>query len=367
MSTGTATSYKPKYASISDELERQLAQHPPHKKLPSIRRLMKQFDASQATIDRGLRNLMERGVVQRIPGRGYFTAASTVKDDERLKVDFCFFFKKRTLNNPLYSEISRWMLTEMYHRGCHLNILAYEEMGCLKEFRRRLDESRPDAFVMLGCSKMTFEHVLREMDVPAIHVCPNVWDANSLCYLIDNHGAMELSIDHLTDLGHERIVLLHGQGYDGVHMVDQEERIDAYYDIMAKKNLATSGESVLYGGFSAEEGYEAGRKVLSASPRKRPTAILCNDYNAAGVYSAIHDAGMKIPGNVSVIGFDNIREIDCLPVKLTTIDICLESMLGALSEDIYDLAMGKEFGPDKIRTKVALIKRESTGMVVDGA
>lgn len=357
----SAELYKTRHETIAEKLEQQLIKLPPKTKLPTVRSLMERFNVSQATIDRGLQNLADKDLIERIPGRGYFTKDPNGSRREQLKIDFCFFFKKNTLNNPLYSEISGVMLTEMYHRGCHLNILAYEDMGCIDEFKRRLKESRPDAFIMLGCSKITFEYALRELNIPAIQLYPNVQDSDSLSYIIDNHKAIELSINHLTELGHEQIAMLHGQGYDGFYMLDQEERIEAFYDVMAKKNLPAVGERVLYGGFSPETGYEATMKLLSASRYRRPTAILCNDYNVGGVYAAISASGLRIPEDISVIGFDKISQIECLPVRLTTVDIEWREMLKALSEKAHKLAAGEQYVPGKVRTDVELSLGNSTG------
>lgn len=355
----------PRHEAVAKKLETELSSFELNKKLPTTRQLMRKFKVSQYTIERSLQNLADKKLINRIPGRGFFTrdtslnAEASLNTSKMLKIELCFFFKKNTLNNPLYGDISTAMLTDMYQHNCRFNIFAYEEMGCIQEFRKHLMHNRPDVFIMMTCTKISFQHVLDDLGIPVIHLYPNVQNLNCLSYIIDNYQAMKYSINHLVDFGHEKIALLHGQGYDGFYMLAQEERIEAYYNIMAEKKLSSA--NIDYGGFSHDTGYKAAKKMLSLPVRSRPTAILCNDYNVSGVYAAIKDAGLKVKKDISVIGFDKIRDIDCLPVKLTTIDIQWADMVKSITENAYALAAGEKIISEEVRTKVKLVIGDSTG------
>jgi DNA-binding LacI/PurR family transcriptional regulator len=358
----------PRHEAVAKKLELEMSSFELNKKLPTTRQLMKKFQVSQFTIERCLQNLAEKKLIERIPGRGYFSRDTSLDTElgsstsKMLKIELCFFFKKDTLNNPLYGEISTAMLTAMYQQNCRFNIFAYEEMGCIQEFRKHLMQNRPDVFIMMTCTKITFQHVLDDLGIPVIHLYPNVQNLNCLSYVIDNYQAMKYSINHLVDFGHEKIALLHGQGYDGFYMQAQEERIEEFYNIMADKKLSST--NIDYGGFSYEAGYKAAKNMLSLPARRRPTAILCNDYNVGGVYAAIKAEGLKVKKDISVIGFDKIREIDCLPVKLTTIDIQWADMVKSITKKAHALAAGEESIPEEVRTKVKLVIGDSTGPVV---
>lgn len=356
----------PRHEAVAKKLELEISSFEINKKLPTTRQLMKKFQVSQFTIERCLQSLADKKLIEHIPGRGYFAKEVDLNTEssnasKMLKIELCFFFKKDTLNNPLYGAISAAMLTAMYQKNCRFNIFAYEEMGCIQNFKDHLMQNRPDVFIMMTCTKISFQHVLDHLGIPVIHLYPNVQNLNCLSYVIDNHQAMNYSINHLVDFGHEKIGLLHGQGYDGFYMQAQEERIEAYYNIMSEKKL--SNVNIDYGGFSYEAGYKATIKMLSFPPRRRPTAILCNDYNVGGVYSAINDSGLKVNKDISVIGFDKIREIDCLPVKLTTIDIQWADMVESITKKAYALAAGEKIIPKEERTKVKLIIGNSTGPI----
>ena len=357
----------PRHEAVAQKLELEIGLLRHNEKLPAMRQLMEKFQVSQFTIERCLQILVERKLIEHVPGRGYFASAgsddqdTSPEENKSLKIELCFFFKKDTLNNPLYGQISTLMLSEMSQLNCRFNIFAYEDMGCIKDFRKHLTESRPDVFIMMSCTKITFQHVLDDLGIPVIHLYSNIQNLNSISYIIDNFSAMELSINHLIKQGHSKLALLHGQGFDGFYIQAQEERIEAFYQIMSENKLSSA--NIDYGGFTYEEGYNAARKMLSLPERRRPTAILCNDYNAGGVYSAINEAGLQVGKDISVIGFDKIREIECLPVKLTTIDIQYADMVKSIAKKAFALANGEEYIPEEIRTKVKLIIGDSTGPV----
>lgn len=351
---------KTRHETIAEELEKNLIQWASGSKIPTVRYLMNQYKVSQSTIDRSLQCLEEKGLIERIAGRGYFRTPPRSSKEETLKIDFCFFIKKHVVENPLYSRIRDVMLMKMYQRDCFMNILLYEDMGCVSEFRNRIRRNAPNAFIMMACSKVSFHHVLRDMGVPDIQVYPNFIEKDVLSYRIDNERAIRLSIEHLYNLGHRRIALLHGQGAENTYMLDQEERIEAFYSIMAEKKLPVAGPFVKFGGFSAEEGFTAADELISLPERLRPTAIIANDYSAPGIYRAAEKHHLRIPDDLSVTGFDRLSTAEFLHPSLTTIDICWDRMTDLLAEKAIELARTGRQETGVVRTDVDLVKGKST-------
>ncbi len=89
-----------------------------------------------------------------------------------------------------------------------------------------------------------------------------------------------------------------------------------FYESMRKYGLPVTASQVKYGGFTAEEGYAAARELLALPPELRPTAIFGNDHNVAGIYRAVQEAGLRIPEDISVMGFDNIPSQIALNLSL---------------------------------------------------
>jgi DNA-binding LacI/PurR family transcriptional regulator len=232
-------------------------------------------------------------------------------------------------------------------------------MGSVESFKEHINESLLDVFYTLACSKMTFPQVLNQSQIPVVHIYPNMRDENNVSYIIDSYAAIRSALEVLFEAGHKRICFMHGQGIDGFYILAQEERIEAFYDIMSSYQLPTAGLGVVYGGFSFDDGYKAAMKTLSQSPRQRPTAIICNDYNVGGVMAAAQELGLVIPRDLSIIGFDKISEIESLPIKLTTIDIQWKKMIKNIIESTATVEKIKQLKPGIIRTPIKLINGDT--------
>ncbi len=353
-----------KYEAVAQELSRKIiAGLTPGSKLPPMRRLMADLKTSQATLDRALRLLWENGEITRIDGAGYFTvipdAVSEKSNGQWTPVDFCFFFRDRVMGNPLYSKLLSLLME--YGRNYHfrINIFPYEEMGTVQGFQDKLLRSGSRGAILLGCSKSSFEYALRRLEIPSVHLYPNWVDEQSHSVMIDNYRCIETLIASLTELGHRNIAMLHGQGYDNCYMTDQEERIDAYYEIVRRYGLPVVPQNVLFGGYSDETGYKAVKELMTRSDSMRPTAIMANDYNITGVYRAIREAGLKPGKDISVTGFDNLDTAPLLNPSLSSLDISCEEAIRAALERLR-LRMDKpETEGGIIRVKPRFIKRDS--------
>jgi DNA-binding LacI/PurR family transcriptional regulator len=347
-----------KYQAVAQGLETLVSEKHAGEKLPSVRALMKQFNASQATVMRGLEMLVEKGAAERIPAKGMFVSGASNKF---LRIEVCFFFSREVVKNPLYGEMTSRMLSNAQSHHMHLSMFVYDQMGCIEQFRRRMENSKPDGVILMCSTKMTFELVLRELGIPAVSVFPNALDDSSVSFIIDNHQAIGLAINHLKELGHTRIALLHGQGYRSSYMLDQEQRIEAFYSIMTEQKLGVHPKYVRYGGFDYEQAYPVTLDLLEESVS--PTAIICNDYNAEGVYAAINKKGLTVGKDISVLGFDDIALAARLSPELSTIRIGWDKIVtmvldqfGLMLEDPASFS-GKFF-----KTPVELVIRKSTGI-----
>jgi DNA-binding LacI/PurR family transcriptional regulator len=347
-----------KYQTVAQGLETLVSEKHAGEKLPSVRSLMKQFNASQATIMRGLEILVEKGTAERIPAKGMFVAN---KSNKILRIEVCFFFSREVVKNPLYGEMTSRMLSSAQSHHMHLSMFVYDQMGCIEQFRQRMEYSKPDGVILMCATKMTFELVLRELGIPAVSVFPNALDDSSVSFIIDNHQGMELSIKHLRELGHSRIALLHGQGYRNSYMLDQEQRIEAFYTIMAEQQLGVHPKYVRYGGFEFEQAYPVVQDLLEETVP--PTAIICNDYNAEGVYAAINKKGLIVGQDVSVLGFDDIALAQRLSPGLSTIRIGWDKIV-TMVLDHFSLMLENpaSFSGRIIKTPVELVVRKSTGL-----
>lgn len=118
---------------------------------------------------------------------------------------------------------------------------------------------------------------------------------------IDNAGGAEAMVQHLLDLGHRRVAMVMGE--EG-HF-DTAERLRGYRRALATAGIAVNPSYEAQGDFSEASGHRAVQRLLALD--ERPTAIFCaNDSMAIGGLCAVHDAGLRVPEDVSVVGFDDI-------------------------------------------------------------
>jgi LacI family transcriptional regulator len=170
-------------------------------------------------------------------------------------------------------------------------------------------------------------------------------------------------MEHLVRLGHRRIGFVFGTTPRGSVPAEVDlgrGRLEAYQRAIAEYSLDSDAELLQRCGPSPDEAYEATKNLLSLRPR--PTAILSiNDFLAIAVCKAIADAGLRVPQDVSVAGFDDIPLGRYLSPPLTTVRAEAE-MLGEKAVELV-LARLQEgnLPPQHIVLPTSLIVRSSTG------
>ena len=138
---------------------------------------------------------------------------------------------------------------------------------------------------------------------------------------LDNYGGAVAMVRHLAGLGHSRIA--HVQGAPGNN--DALERLAGYRDTMRFLFKDWTEELELSGDFSEESGDRAGREILNMRPR--PTAVFAaNDAMAIGLLHAFQIAGVRVPEEISVAGFDDIPIARFLTPPLTTVGVAIADL-----------------------------------------
>jgi LacI family repressor for deo operon, udp, cdd, tsx, nupC, and nupG len=131
---------------------------------------------------------------------------------------------------------------------------------------------------------------------------------------IDNFRAAMLAVRHLTALGHKIIAKITGPMENPL----SSDRLAGFEHALRELKLTVHPELVVSGDFSIQSGYRAMKQILAAS--EDFTAVFCsNDEMAIGAMRAIDEAGLRVPDDVSVVGFDNIKFAEYASPPLTTI------------------------------------------------
>lgn len=175
---------------------------------------------------------------------------------------------------------------------------------------------------------------------------------------IENVEASRRAVEHLISRGHTRIVHFAGPSYS-MHAL---ERIDGVRRACSASRIVLCDEQIVPSGAHLEDGYRTGKAFFGGlSPEERPTAVTCyNDLVAMGLYRALSELGIRIPDDVSVIGFDDIPMAEYLTVPLTTVRMP-KARMGALATQmlIQHVEARTVLPPQMVMLESELIERAS--------
>lgn len=163
--------------------------------------------------------------------------------------------------------------------------------------------------------------------------------------------------DHLLKLGHKRIGLIGGRE----DLQCSSAREDGYVAALRRAGIEHDRSLMVPGDFSIDAG-EAGAKTLLALDN-RPTAIFAgNDAQALGAYRAARSAGLRVPEDLSIVGFDDIPAAEWIEPGLTTIRQPVVAMAETAMRALLRHLEGDEELPQRIELGTELIHRGSTTM-----
>src|SRR5690606_24496023 len=161
---------------------------------------------------------------------------------------------------------------------------------------------------------------------------------------------------HLVDLGHRRIAAISGPQ----RMLCSRARVDGYRAALETAGLPVDLDLLRTGDFHHDAGYRLGKELLSLPDR--PTAVFAgNDLQALGLYEAARELGLRIPEDLSVVGFDDLPVARWVGPPLTTVRQPLTEMAEAAARLVLDLGRADE-APAATRVELAtsLVVRSST-------
>jgi LacI family transcriptional regulator len=176
---------------------------------------------------------------------------------------------------------------------------------------------------------------------------------------IDDFNGARAMTKYLIELGHEDIAIILG---DPQHSPAQH-REAGYRAAMAEAGLKVGSGRLLQGYFTYRSGLEAAQRLLDAG--NLPTAIFaCNDDMAAGALAAAHGAGIKIPGQLSVAGFDDTPVATTVWPELTTVHQPIAEMaarsVDILADQVRRIRAGESTEPVQEIAGCEIVGRGST-------
>lgn len=174
--------------------------------------------------------------------------------------------------------------------------------------------------------------------------------------LIDNEGGMAAAVRHLAELGHERIGLISGP----LNTTPGQGRYDGYCRGLAQSGLPRRDELVVFGDFRKESGRTGAAQLLDMVPR--PTAMVAaNNLMALGALSEFVARGLRIPDEVTFVGFDDLENAALLRPAISTVGRPMEEQGAKAMELLLARLRGEEGPPQRIVLPTRFVARESSG------
>jgi LacI family transcriptional regulator len=195
-------------------------------------------------------------------------------------------------------------------------------------------------------------------NAPIVSIDPLMRDPNYPSVHATNYqGAMDAT-EYLLGLGHRRIGFISGR----VELESSNRRLIGYRDALEKAGVPVDEKLIASGDYTTETGVQCTRELLSLD--NPPTAIFAsNDQMAMGVFNVAQEMGLRIPDDLSVVGFDNITESRYM--GLTTIDQFIPEMGYVATQMLIKLINNEKLENETYRMQTRLVARNSCGALVN--
>jgi LacI family transcriptional regulator len=263
-----------------------------------------------------------------------------------------------TLSTPYAYEVLRGAEKEAHRFGVSLILtVTHDQHDRPREWIKTLAARRTDGavFVVSRVHQQVVKR-LRTLSVPLVVVDQVGWSsAEAPSIGCTNWAGGFSATEHLIDLGHRRIAVIGGPP----EMMCSQERIAGHEAALIKAGLPRSRSLVRHGNFYVSGGRKGAAELLGL--RERPTAIFAgSDEQARGVYDEAHARGLRIPEDLSVVGFDDVDICEWMSPRLTTVHQPIDQMAAlAIRTVLQGLPTGGDT-PARIELSTNLVVRDST-------
>ena len=310
-------------------------------------------------------------VLNQVPGRSIPEATRERIRKAAIKFNYQPSFLARSLRNRRTMTVGILVpvLADGYHAevmtGIGDRLLEENYFYFIAHHRHRTDliEQYPRMLISRGAEGLIAidTNLVHKLPLPVVAIAGHQRLSGVTNVVLDHHRAAELSLRHLYDLGHRNIAFMHGQPYSS----DSDARWQGIVQVARSLGLAIRPEMTIHlekDLTSPELGYPVLKQLL-AHHRSFTAVVSFNDVAAIGCIRALHDSGLRVPEDVSVVGFDDIPLAVIFKPELTTVSQRL-SRTGQIAAKtiIEQIEKTAEYQPE-IMVEPELIQRASSGRV----
>lgn len=350
--------YQQVYQDIKKKIE--TAQYQFGDLLPSEREIGEQYHVDRTTVRKAFALLVDDGLVEKRAGKGSVVIASGNAELElpaAHKGTIAFLLPKsggvsNRITVPFYSELFYNIEKSCSDAGYSL---IYSVLDNAKDFEH-VREQNPNLRGVVFVSNTSDECIQKALGEHVPCVLLNSYNPSLPSILSDNYSGTREAASYLIQNGHTAIAVLCGIS----SYTTSRERLSGVRSVLAENGLSLPEHFFMRpDSWEADDGFHAVQEMLKNS-RQRPTAIISfNDRLAHGALQAITQAGLSVPEDISIIGYDNSDYARHSVPKLSSVEINVPLMAKATFNELINQITTGEVLPIKIQIPVRLVIRNS--------
>lgn len=364
----TSNPNSPKYVQLKEEIVAWIAagKFLPGDKLPSENELAEQFGLSRQTVRQSIGELVQDGWLSREQGKGTFVTRLSA---ERRQVSGARTVGMITtyISDYIFPSIVRGVESALKERGYRLLLSSTDnrkdrERECLEMMLSQAVSGLIVEPTKSAEGNPNFDGylALEEHGIPLVMINESYPDLDAACYKNDDEGGGRLAAEHLLDLGHRRIA-----GFFKTDDLQGVERMKGFLRAFRDRRLPSVPEMVVR--YTTEEKENRPQETLAKLLRSEepPTALVCyNDQLAVSMLDVVRGSGLRVPEDLSIVGFDDSYLAVATEIKLTTVDHPKSELgqkaAGALMDRLEQSASA-QVKNERVVFPARLVVRQSTG------
>lgn len=280
-------------------------------------------------------------VASALSGKSTFTIGLTLPD----------------LANPYFAELARAIEDQGRKHGFNVFICSTDnDADKEEEYYQLFMKKRVDGIIMVSRDKqnVVVKKILSEK-VPLVMIAREIFSAPVTSVMVDDYyGGMQAG-QHLLQQGHQSIAVI----VENLTELGSKERLRGCVDAMKEAQLELDPQLVIEGGYTLESGKAAMKQLLQQE--QVPTAVFaCNDILAIGAIQAVREDELKVPDDISIVGYDNTILATIIDPPLTTVAQPMQEIGERSVALLVQQIQSKETVRQRVLLMPDLVVRQST-------
>lgn len=257
--------------------------------------------------------------------------------------------------DPFHAEVLHGVELACSERGVQLSYATFNDDASKGEMvLNRLRQNPVDGLLLLSLDNSNLIRQIRSMNIPMVMLNAESPALTEDTFIPNNYQGASLAMRHLLDNGHKRILHITQHKRPTI-----QHRLEAYRAMLAEAGIRYDPKLVVECEINAEETYKVVKQRLVQGELDFTAVFCANDISAMGFMRAAQEVGLRIPQDISVVGFDDIATSAFLSPPLTTIRVETGELATLALRRLTDRVADPNLTPIHVSLTCALIERQS--------